>query len=165
MSDSPGNQQAASRERKKVGMLVPPPVLLIALGAVGAAAQLLWFGSFAISPSGAALGIVVILASLFVEVWCWRRFKEAGTPFRPVSPATAIVNSGPYRFSRNPMYVGMAGLLAGLGALLGSWLFAAAVLLFVVVVHFGVVLPEERYLESLHGETYRQYKRSVRRWL
>ena len=56
-------------------------------------------------------------------------------------------------------------LTVGIGVLLGSYLFLAAFLLFVAVVHFGVVLPEERYLQSLHGETYSQYKQSVRRWL
>jgi protein-S-isoprenylcysteine O-methyltransferase Ste14 len=117
-----------SEERRKVGMLIPPPILLLALIAACAVAQVVWF-------------------------------------VRPTSPTTAIVSEGPYRFSRNPMYLGMAGLLAGLGVLLGSPCFAAGLIVFLVVIHFGVVLREERYLESLHGETYRQYKRQVRRWV
>jgi protein-S-isoprenylcysteine O-methyltransferase Ste14 len=63
------------------------------------------------------------------------------------------------------MYVGMVGLLLGFGLLAGSWLFGAAAIVFVLVVHFGVVLPEERYMESLHGEAYRQFMSKVRRWL
>jgi protein-S-isoprenylcysteine O-methyltransferase Ste14 len=63
------------------------------------------------------------------------------------------------------MYVGMAGILLGVSLLLCSLVLGLALLPFLLIVHFGVVLPEERYLEALHGESYRQYKRSVRRWL
>lgn len=165
MPDSSQNPTAASGERKKVGMLVPPPLLLIAICALSIVAQLILFGSFNISTSGVALGVLVILASVLIVVSCMKSFRAAGTPFRPVSPSTAIVNSGLYRFSRNPMYVGMAGLLAGVGSMLGSYVFIAAVVIFIVIVHFGVVMSEERYLEALHGEAYRRYKQSVRRWL
>lgn len=165
MSVNARERETASQERSKVGMLVPPPLLLLALAALSAAAQFLWRGAFAVSAPGAVIGVAVMLASVVLLIWCGRQFRAAGTPFRPVAPATAIVTSGPYRFSRNPMYLGMAGLLAGAGILLGSSVFAAAVVIFVAVVHFGVVLPEERYLGALHGEAYRGYRQSVRRWL
>jgi len=146
-------------------MLIPPPLLLLALIALCLGAQALWLGGFTVSPARDVLGALILLASVALFISCGRLFRKAGTPFRPTSPATAIVREGPYRFSRNPMYLGMAGLLAGLGVLLGGVSFAAAVVVFLGVVHFGVVLPEERYLESLLGETYRQYKRQVRRWV
>lgn len=63
------------------------------------------------------------------------------------------------------MYVAMAGLLLGMGLLTGGWLFAVAAIVFVAVVHLGVVLPEERYMEALHGDAYFQFKSKVRRWL
>ncbi len=165
MSVNARDREAASRERKKVGMLVPPPLLLVALAALSAAAEFLWRGAFAVSAPGAVVGAAVMLASVVLLMWCGRQFLAACTPFRPVAPATAVVTSGPYRFSRNPMYLGMAGLLAGAGILLGSSVFAAAVVIFLAVVHFGVVLPEERYLAAVHAEAYRRYRQSVRRWL
>ncbi len=154
-----------SNERRKVGMLVPPPILLLALIAACVGAHAFGLDGFTVSTPRSVLATLMLVASAALVASCARRFKKAGTPFRPISPATTIVRDGPYRISRNPMYLGMAGLLAGLGVLLGSPCFGAAVVVFLVVVHFGVVLPEERYLESLHGETYRQYKRQVRRWL
>lgn len=154
-----------SDERRKVGMVVPPPILLMGLIAACVGAQAVWFGGFAFSTARSALGILILLASIALVASCVRLFGRAGTPFRPTSPTAAIVRDGPYRVSRNPMYLGMAGLLAGLGVLLGSPCFGAAVAAFLVVVHFGVVLREERYLESVQGEAYRQYKRQVRRWL
>ncbi len=155
----------ASEERRKVGMLIPPPILLLALAAACAGAQAFWLGGFTFSPTRDVVGGLLLLASVALIASCGRLFRQAGTPFRPTAPATTIVSQGPYRFSRNPMYLGMAGLLAGLGVLLGGVSFAAGLVVFLVVIHFGVVLPDERYLESLHGETYRQYKRQVRRWL
>jgi protein-S-isoprenylcysteine O-methyltransferase Ste14 len=155
----------ASEERRKVGMLIPPPILLLALVAACAGAQVAWLGGFTFSPTRDVIGGLALLASVALVTSCGRLFMQAGTPFRPTAPATTIVREGPYRFSRNPMYLGMAGLLAGLGVLLGGVCFTAGLVVFLVVIHFGVALPEERYLETLHGETYRQYKRRVRRWV
>ena len=159
------NTTNASDERRKVGMLVPPPILLFALIAVCVGAQAFWFGGLTYSITRSVLAALVLVASVALFAYSGRQFQKAGTPFRPTSPATTIVRDGPYRISRNPMYLGMAGVLAGLGVLFGSYCFGAALVIFLLVVHFGVVLPEERYLESLHGETYRQYRRQVRRWL
>lgn len=160
MSSSPSQS-----ERSKVGMLVPPPVLLLGLAVVGVVAHLAWFGHFVSSVFGAVAGAVVIVGSLALLRWSALTFKRSGTPVRPTSPAVAVVRHGPYRFSRNPMYVAMVGLLSGFGLVSGSWFFAAAALVFAVVVHFGVVLPEERYMESLHGEAFLEFKSQVRRWL
>ena len=154
-----------SDERRKVGMVVPPPILLLGLIAACVGAQVVWFGGVTFSTTRSVLGMLILLASLALFASCVSLFRKAGTSFQPTSPTAAIVRAGPYRISRNPMYLGMAGLLAGLGVLLGSPCFGAALVVFLVVVHFGVVLREERYLESLHGEAYRQYKRRVRRWL
>lgn len=168
MSNTPSTQETTApqhQERQKVGMLVPPPVLLVALAVLSAAGHVLWSGAFRFSLVRLLLGLFLMVGSVVLIVSCGNFFKKAGTPVRPVSPATTIVSAGPYRFSRNPMYVGMAGLLAGAGVLLASPVFAVAVIAFVAIVHFGVVLPEERYLESLHGQAYLRYKQSVRRWL
>lgn len=155
----------ASEERRRVGMLFPPPILLLVLIAACIGAQAQWLGGFAYSSARTALGLLMLAASVVLIASSGRLFKKAGTPFRPTSPATTIVKSGPYRFSRNPMYLGMAGILAGLGVLFGSYCFGVALVVFLVAINFGVVHPEERYLESLHGEEYRRYKQEVRRWL
>lgn len=155
----------SSQERQKVGMLIPPPILLVALVLASVAAHFLWLGWLAFSLPRVLAGALVLLASFSLVVASGRAFRQAGTPVRPTAPAVVVVVQGPYRISRNPMYVGMAGALAGLGVLTGSLCFALAFLVFLAIVHFGVVLPEERYLESLHGDAFRRYKQQVRRWL
>lgn len=92
-------------------------------------------------------------------------FRRAGTKPEPWKPTTALVTDGPYRWSRNPMYLGMAGLYVGLAMLLGlGW----AVVLFPAVLatmHYGVIAREERYLERLFGAAYGDYRARVRRWI
>jgi protein-S-isoprenylcysteine O-methyltransferase Ste14 len=146
-------------------MILPPPVLLL-LCAIGAAlAQKVWLGGIHPTLTTSLAGGLVIAAGALLLAWCASRFRSERAPIRPVAPPPAIVRNGPYAFSRNPMYLGMATVLAGLGLSLGSEAFLFTPLLFLGVVHFGVVLREERYLERLHGEKYRHYKETVRRWL
>ncbi len=82
-----------------------------------------------------------------------------------VAPSSALVTSGPYRFTRNPMYLGMASLYAGIALAFGLLWSLALLLVVLVVIDRGVIAREERYLERRFGDEYRLYKQQVRRWL
>jgi protein-S-isoprenylcysteine O-methyltransferase Ste14 len=90
---------------------------------------------------------------------------RAGTNVRPDLPSTALVTDGPFRFTRNPLYVGLTLMYAGIALLIPAvWplLLLIAVLL---VMQWGVIAREERYLERKFGEAYRAYLGRVRRWI
>lgn len=94
-----------------------------------------------------------------------RNFSRAGTPVPSNQPVRALVTSGIHGWSRNPIYVGMLLLYAGIGiAARSPWILILALPLFVIL-RYGVVAREEAYLERRFGETYREYKAHVRRWL
>ena len=90
---------------------------------------------------------------------------DAGTNIRPNLPAKAIVTSGPFRFSRNPLYCSLTLLYLGLSAFLNTWWSLILLVPLLLVMHVGVVRREERYLERKFGEEYRRYRSSVRRYL
>ncbi|MGD8385312.1 MAG: isoprenylcysteine carboxylmethyltransferase family protein, partial [Lysobacterales bacterium] len=83
----------------------------------------------------------------------------------PFSPATTLVTGGLYRYTRNPMYLGMTLMLLGMALLLGSVTALAPVAGFARVIHKRFVLPEEAFLEKAFGQAYLDYKLRVRRWL
>ncbi len=114
-------------------------------------------GSRAIGASLAAIGLVV-------GFFAFREMLRARTHIDPSKPATALVTAGPFRFSRNPLY--LSTTLLYIGAALSFRVLAALVVLPValVVLHFGVIRREERYLEGKFGEEYRVYRARVRRW-
>ena len=91
--------------------------------------------------------------------------RAAGTNIDPAKPALAIVRGGPYRFTRNPMYLALCLLQIALGFFLNDWITLLFVIPLFFVLHYGVVLREERYLTAKFGEPYLQLKREVRRWL
>ncbi len=94
-----------------------------------------------------------------------RLFLKRGTSLIPGKRAEALVTSGPYRFTRNPMYVGMAFLYVGLALWLDVLWALAFLPVVLLVVDRRVIAPEERYLEARFGDEYRAYKQRVRRWL
>ena len=115
-------------------------------------------------PAG-LLGAVVFVLALVLAIWAIDTMTRAGTNVPTNRPTTAIVESGPYRFTRNPIYLGMFGGLIGLGiAFDNPWLLLMMVL-FALVIRYGVVAREEAYLERTFGDAYRGYRRRVRRWL
>ena len=89
----------------------------------------------------------------------------AGTNTSPLKPAITLVNSGPYRFCRNPLYVAMTLLFVGLTLLVNSWWGVFLLVPLTLLLHFGVVRREERYLEQKFGEKYRNYRLRVRRYI
>lgn len=90
---------------------------------------------------------------------------RAGTNVPTNRPTTAMVDKGPYRFTRNPIYLGMFGGLFGLAIAFDTLWLLATLVLFALVIRYGVVAREEAYLERKFGEAYRAYRKRVRRWL
>lgn len=147
-------------------VIAPPVAIQLGFVLLGIAAEYLW-------PSGAGLGGIaryiagaaLIIAGLWLVVWAGLAFRAHGTRPEPWKPSTAVVGSGPYRFSRNPMYVAFGVIHVGIGIAAGSIWVIAAVFPALIVLRYGVIGREERYLEARFGDTYLRYKRSVRRWL
>ena len=109
-------------------------------------------------------GVFVALAGAALAVTAERRFKAVGTNVPPWKPALHLATSGVYQRLRNPMYVGLMLLTGGIGiALASDWTLVLLVPM-AIVLHYGVMLREERYLERKFGEDYRRYKTSVPRW-
>jgi len=89
---------------------------------------------------------------------------RAGTNIRPDLPSTALVTDGPFRFTRNPLYVGLTLMYAGVALLIPAGWPLLLLLPVLLVMRWGVIAREERYLERKFGEPYRAYLRRVRRW-
>ena len=147
------------------GVGVPPPLYYVAGLLIGLGLEL----AFPIDgpPTWVRIAVAAlgVAASVYLDLGAMGRFARAGTNVIPFKPTSALVTDGPYRITRNPMYVGMACLYVAIAAATG--LIWALVLLPLVLLAVDrlVIAKEEPYLERLFGEPYLDYKRRVRRWL
>jgi protein-S-isoprenylcysteine O-methyltransferase Ste14 len=111
------------------------------------------------------LGGLLLVVGLGLMGSALRAFRAAGTHVEPYLPATALVTTGPYRITRNPIYIGMTSAYLGAGLLSDSlWTLLLAIPV-LALIHFGVVLREEAYLTTKFGDRYVEYVRTVRRWV
>jgi protein-S-isoprenylcysteine O-methyltransferase Ste14 len=148
--------------------LVPPPLIFVA--AFGLAWWLDGRMTFEIDGAGAglfqtALGVAAIAGGLGLAYWGIVTFARAHTPILPVRPARLLVLTGPYRFTRNPMYLGLTTAYFGVALVLNmAW---ALVLLPVAMslLTLLVIEREERHLVSSFGADYERYRQRVRRWI
>ena len=106
--------------------------------------------------------MVVAIALLSSAV---AKFRASGTPVPARKPTTVIVRTGPYRFSRNPIYLAFSLLQLGIAIWVNSLWLLATLVAAVALIHYVVVPKEEQYLERRFGTQYLEYKASVRRWL
>lgn len=111
-----------------------------------------------LAAAALAMGIALV-------AWPLRLFDRAGTTHKPGERPRALVSSGPYRWTRNPMYLGIALLMLGIGLPFGTWPFLVAPAGFLLTVDRAFVPGEERALETALGDEYRSYRSRVRRWL
>jgi len=112
-----------------------------------------------------AVGIAIILAGFWLIAESWKLFKRTGQDPKPWTPSPEMVLSGPYRFTRNPMYVGMTCIQLGLGLALDNLWISLLAAFSLLTVHFIAVVPEEKYLAGKFGERYTGYVIKVRRYL
>jgi protein-S-isoprenylcysteine O-methyltransferase Ste14 len=149
------------------GVFAPPPLIFV--GFLAAAAILEALMPLPGLPFAAAaryvIGVVLAVLGIALIVAGARRFIAAGTNLPPMLPTTALVTDGPYRWSRNPLYLAMLAIYLGI-AIAGAslWALVLAAPLFGLI-NIAVVAREERYLERKFGDVYRQYRAHVRRWL
>lgn len=150
--------------RPSIWVVVPPPVwallfLLIGWG-VGAALGL------QVLVHANAAAIVIAIAGFLIALWGRLTFARAGAEIRPASPVNStLVTSGPFRFTRNPMYLGIFVFMTGLSLLIGTVAVFIADAVYLVWANFVSIPYEEEKMERQFGDDYRAYKRRVRRWI
>lgn len=116
-------------------------------------------------PLGVTIGVLGLATWLGLDPLAMWLFSKARTPVTPAAPATELVTGGPYRYSRNPMYLGMLILLATAGLAFGVLWVLAFVPIVALVVDRLIIRREEEHLERQFGEQYRAYQADVRRWV
>jgi protein-S-isoprenylcysteine O-methyltransferase Ste14 len=110
-------------------------------------------------------GAALIVLGLPYGFGALRAMREAKTSPNPFTPSAALVTSGPFRFSRNPMYVSLVLYLAGLGILFGLTWQLVLLPVVVLVLHYGAVVPEERHMQARFGDPFARYRARVRPWI
>ena len=146
-------------------VLILPPLLYGAAFVIGL--LLHWGFPVHILPSTLArgIGVVCVLVSFPLALMTFRVLSRAHTPVDPMQPTTALVTEGPFRYSRNPIYVALTLLYVGVALLINALWILLLVVPALVVLRYGVIAREEAYLTRKFGDAYRQYTAQVRRWL
>lgn len=147
------------------GVITHPPYLYA--GALAAGAAVDWLIPLPVLAPGGGLtpGLALIALGLGLALWCFTLFHRAGTNVPTSRPSTAVVTVGPYRISRNPIYVALTTISVGIALWANSWWMLGLLMPTLVIMNIGVIDREERYLAAKFGDDYLAYKAQVRRWL
>lgn len=151
-------------EVANVGIVRPPWVYLGAI-ALGLLLHLAWPVQLVPRAMGAPLGGTAVLVAVALFLWAVLTLRSAGTPVPGNRPTLAIVRTGPFRYSRNPIYLSFSLLQLGLACWVNSLWLLATLIPAVALMSFVVIPREERYLERHFPTEYLPYKACVRRWL
>jgi len=147
------------------GVIAFPPFIFASCAGVGILLHYVFPIHVMRHSTSVTVGVSLSVVSAGLAIWAARAMKAAGTNIRPDRPSLAIVKTGPYRFTRNPMYLSLTLLQLAIGFGLDDWVPLLLAVPLILIFHFGVILREERYLAAKFGEPYLAYKREVRRWL
>ena len=144
---------------------IPPPILALVM------IVLIYLSSFFIESTTfnyqGSLSVLVLILGLACAIPSFKLFARYKTTISPLKPsdATALVTEGMYRYSRNPMYLGLLLLTIASTIWFGSWFGIIINILFIFLINFLQIIPEEEALLEIFGEEYEEYKNNVRRWI
>ncbi len=149
----------------KPGVIAPPPVIFLVAILFGVAID--YYLPTTVAPAVISIPVAtgLIIAGMAVATWAFVEFHRSHTAVDPYKSTTAIVSSGPYGFSRNPMYLSLCLIHIAIGLYLGNLWVLAMLVPALAVIRFGVIAREERYLQQKFGNDYLRYKSRVGRWL
>lgn len=167
MSTKGTSDDAPDHAPDHANVIAPPPLIFAVPLIAGLAVHYLVGGMDMGLPALVRwpVGLFAILAGAVMVGLAVEHFTRAQTNPEPWKPTTAIVSDGIYAYTRNPMYLGMALAYAGIAVLWDCWFTLALLLLALVIIHFGVIKREERYLERKFGGEYVVLKKRTRRWV
>jgi protein-S-isoprenylcysteine O-methyltransferase Ste14 len=146
-------------------VLILPPLLYGTAFVMGLLLHLVFPIHILPTTLARGIGVVCVLVSFPLALLTLRALSRARTPVDPMKPTTALVTEGPFRYSRNPIYVALTLLYLGVAFLVNAWWILLLVVPVLVVIRYGVIAREEAYLTRKFGDAYRQYTAQVRRWL
>ncbi len=146
-------------------LAVPPPLIALALASVALGGHYALWGATAPWGGAGAAGALLAAAGWVWVLWAVALLRAAGTPIRPTATPLQLIEEGPYRVSRNPMYLGIGALLLGAALGLGAPLLALAALLYGAIVNAVHVPHEEVQMARRFGGWWRDYAGCTRRWL
>lgn len=163
-TNSPVSPAHRAPDVANLGPIRPPLVYLASIG-LGVLVHFFWPVRVLPAPISGPIGVMLVLVAGALFISSVRTFRKAGTPVPGNRPTTIIVRSGPYGFSRNPIYVAFTLFQVGLAAWVNSFGLVVTLLPAVALMALVVIPREERYLEARFPAEYLPYKRDVRRWL
>jgi protein-S-isoprenylcysteine O-methyltransferase Ste14 len=142
-----------------------PPFVYLAASLLGIGLDAAWPLPLLGEAIATPIGIAMVCAGVALFILSARTFRSAGTPLPGNRPTTTIVRAGPYRFSRNPIYLAFSALQLGVAFWANTWWVVITLVPALALMTFVVIPREERYLEARFPSEYPAYKASVRRWL
>lgn len=159
-------EKRKTKTAKTAGVIFPPPLIYLISVVAGALINILWPSRISGGLSLRIIfGIIAILLAVFIFVKAFKALEKAKTPIQPYKPTLKIVRAVPYSFSRNPVYLSFSLAQAGISLLLDNLWVLILLIPAILIINYGVILREERYLENKFGKEYANYKKSVRRWI
>lgn len=165
MDNESSDLDAQNSDRKGAAVKFPPPAIFAGLILIGAALQSRWPVRLGIPESLEIVGYLLVLVGVAIAIVVSGYFKRAGTAIEPWKPTTAIVTTGIYAWSRNPIYAGFCLINIGIGVANNNfWIFISFIPAALLLYHVAIV-KEEAYLEKKFGDEYLAYKKKVRRWI
>lgn len=165
MSDEQDTSLKSKSDKKGAAVKFPPPAIFASLILLGVGMQSLWPLRLGIPESLEIFGYLLVLFGVVIAVLVSSSFRKVGTAIEPWKPTTAIVTTGIYAWSRNPIYTGFCFINMGIGVATNNpWVFLSFIPAAFLVYHVAIA-REERYLEQKFGDEYLAYKKSVRRWI